>query len=173
LANLKQRHIRGVAVRIFGRVLVTAVTVLGLLGASAAPTFADEKGNLTDFSSMTAIPVGGMVVRNIPGGGVPWVIKSGTGTVSQQGVVDVIVTGLVLKATGTNPIPSFEAIVSCLTPDGIVNVSTGGFAASVPGGNSHIHATVDLPRPCKDPIVFVGNFPAGRWFAMSNPDSQP
>jgi hypothetical protein len=158
--------------RIFGKVLVTATTVLGLLGASAVPTLADEGGNLTDFSSMTAIPVGGQVVRGITGGGVPWVITSGTGTVSQQGVVDVTVTGLVLKATGTNPIKSFEATVSCLTPDGIVNVMTGGFDAS-PTGNSHILATVDLPRPCKDPIVFVGISPAGRWFAMSNPDSQP
>jgi hypothetical protein len=159
--------------RMFGRLLVTAITVLGLLGASAAPTFADEKGNLTDFSSMTAIPVAGQVVRGITGGGAPWKITSGTGTVSQQGVVDVTVTGLVLKPTGTNPIKSFEATVSCLTPDGVVNVMTGGFDATVPGGNSHIHATVDLPRPCTDPIVFVGISPAGRWFAMSNPDSQP
>jgi hypothetical protein len=158
--------------RIFGRVLVTAITVFGLLAASAAPAFADEKGNLTDFSSMNAIPVGGQVVRGITGGGVPWVITSGTGTVSQRGVVDVTVTGLVLKATGTNPIKSFEATVSCLTPDGIVNVMTGGFDASSTG-DSHITATVDLPRPCKDPIVFVGISPAGRWFAMSNPDSQP
>jgi hypothetical protein len=158
--------------RIFGRLLLTAITVLGLLAASAAPTFADEKGNLTDFSSMTAIPVGGQVVRGITGGGVPWVITSGTGTVSQRGVVDVTVTGLVLKGSGTNPIKSFEATVSCLTPDGVVNVMTGAFDAS-PSGNSHITATVDLPRPCKDPIVFVGISPAGRWFAMSNPDSQP
>jgi hypothetical protein len=159
--------------RMFGRLLVTAITVLGLLGASAAPAFADEKGNLTDFSSMTAITMGGQVVRGITGGGVPWAITSGTGTVSQKGVVDVTVTGLVLKGTGTNPIHSFEATVSCLTPDGIANVMTGGFDASVPGGNSHIHATVDLPRPCKDPIVFVGISPAGRWFAISNPDAQP
>jgi hypothetical protein len=159
--------------RMFGRILVTGVTVLGLVGASAVPAFADEGGNLTDFSSMTAIPVAGQVVRGITGGGVPWKITSGTGTVSQQGVVDVTVTGLVLKPTGINPIPFFEATVSCLTPDGTVNVMTGGFAATVPGGNSHIHATVDLPRPCKDPIVFVGISPAGRWFAMSNPDSQP
>jgi len=159
--------------RIFGRVLVTAITALGLLGASAAPAFADEGGNLTDFSSMKAIAVGGTVVRGITGGGLPWKITSGMGTVSQQGVVDVTVTGLVLKATGTNPIGSFEAIVSCLNTDGLpVNVPTTGFPAST-AGNSHIHATVDLPRPGKDPIVFVGNSPAGRWFAMSNPDSQP
>jgi len=159
--------------RMLGRVLLAAITVLGLLGASAAPAFADEKGNLTDFSSMTAIAKGGTVVRGITGGGLPWAIASGTGTVSQQGVVDVTVTGLVLKGSGINPIHSFEATVSCLTPDGVANVMTGGFDASVPGGNSHIHATIDLPRPCKDPIVFVGVSPAGRWFAMSNPDSQP
>ncbi|HEX9099535.1 MAG TPA: hypothetical protein VF956_08645 [Candidatus Dormibacteraeota bacterium] len=158
--------------RILGRVLVTAITVLGLIGVSTAPAFADEKGNLTDFSSMTAIPVGGQVVRGITGGGLPWKITSGTGTVSQQGVVDVTVTGLVLKGSGVNPIPSFEATVSCVTPHGVVNVMTGGFPASSTG-DSHITATVDLPRPCKDPIVFVGVSPAGRWFAMSNPDSQP
>jgi len=160
--------------RIFGRVLVTALCVVGMVAASAVPTFADEKGNLTDFSSMTAIPVGGMVVRGIIGGGLPWAIKSGTGTVSQQGRVDVTVKGLVIPALGNiNPIHTFEATVSCLTPDGVANVSTGGFAATVPGGDSHITATVDLPRPCKDPIVFVGIFPSGRWFAMSNPDVQP
>src|SRR5260370_37611942 len=95
--------------RIFGRVLMTAITILGLLGASAAPAFADEKGNLTDFSSMTAIPVGGQVVRGITCGGLPWVIASGTGTVIQLGVVDVTVAGLVLKATRTNTLKSFEA----------------------------------------------------------------
>ncbi len=159
--------------RMFGRVLVTAITVLGLLGASAAPALADEKGNLTDFSSMTAIAVGGTVARGITGGGLPWKITSGTGTVSQQGVVDVTVTGLVIPSLGgINPAPKFEATVSCLTPDGVANVSTGSADAS-PSGNSHIRAAVDLPRPCKDPIVFVANFPAGRWFAKSNPDSQP
>jgi len=160
--------------RFLGRWFVTLVCVIGLLAAGAAPAFADEKGNLTDFSSMTAIPVGGMVVRGITGGGVPWEITSGTGTVSQRGAVDVTVKGLVIPSLGgINPIGTFEATVSCLTPDGIVNVSTGGFAATKPGGDSHISATIDLPRPCKDPIVFVGVFPSGRWFAMSNPDSQP
>jgi hypothetical protein len=153
---------------------VTGIAVLGLLGASGAPAFADEKGNLTDFSSMTAIPVGGMVVRGIQGGGLPWAITAGTGTVSQQGAVDVTVTGLVIPALGgINPVPVFEATVSCLTPNGVANVSTGAFPATVPGGDSHITATVDLPRPCKEPIVFVGVPPSGRWFAMSNPDAQP
>src|SRR5260370_23483132 len=160
--------------RIFGRVVVTAFCVGGLIAASAVPTFADEKGNMSVLSAMTAIPVGGRVVRGIIGGGVPWAIASGTGTVSQQGVVDVTVKGLVIPLLGgINPIANFEATVSCLTPGGIVNVSTGRFDATVPGGNSHITATVDLPRPCKDPIVFVGAFPSGPRVPTSNPDAQP
>ena len=163
--------------RVFGRVLVTVVTVLGLLGASAVPTFADEKGNLTDFSSMT--PVTGAAVntindRGIKGGGLPWVISTGAGTVGQDGTVDVTVTGLIIVVPpigGRNPVPFFKATVSCLTPDGVVNVSTATFPASS-AGDSHIHAVVDLPRPCKQPLIFVVA-PTGQWFAMSNPDAQP
>ena len=59
----------------------------------------------------------------------------------------VTVTGLVLAGSGINPIHQFEATVSCIGADGLPrNVSTGGFAATVPGGNSHLTATVELPR---------------------------
>jgi hypothetical protein len=158
-----------------GRLFVTAICAAGLIASGAAPAFADEKGNLTDFSSMTAIAVKNTVVRGIPGGGFPWAITAGNGTVSQRGAVDVTVTGLVIPALGgINPVKQFEATVSCIGADGLPhNVSTGGFDATRPGGNSHITATVSLPRPCKDPIVFVGLFPSGNWFAMSNPDAQP
>jgi len=163
--------------RRFGRVLATAIAVLGLLGASAAPGFADEKGNLTDFSSMTPVTgaaVGTINDRGVKGGGLPWVISTGVGTVGQDGTVDVTVTGLIIVVppiNGRNPVPFFRATVSCLTPDGVVNVSTGLFPAS-PAGDSHIHAVVDLPRPCRQPIIFVVA-PTGAWFAKSNPDSQP
>src|SRR5712692_3204641 len=121
--------------RMFGRVLVTAIAVLGLLGASAAPGFADEKGNLTDFSSMTPVTgaaVGTINDRGVKGGGLPWVISTGVGTVGQDGTVDVTVTGLIIVVppiNGRNPVPFFRATVSCLTPDGVVNVSTGLFPA--------------------------------------------
>jgi hypothetical protein len=163
--------------RFLGRWFVTLVCVVGLLGAGAAPAFADEKGNLTDFSSMTAVTgsaVGTVNDRGIKGGGLPWVITSGTGTVSLQGAVDVTVTGLIIVVppiNGMNPVPLFKATVSCLGPSGVVNVSTGTFPASA-AGDSHIHAMIDLPRPCKQPIIFVAA-PSGQWFAMSDPDSQP
>ena len=163
--------------RIFGRVLITALCVAGMVAASALPTFADEKGNLTDFSSMTAVTgnaVGTFNDRGIKGGGLPWVISSGAGTVSHDGTVDVTVSGLIIvvaPVNGKNPIGLFKATVSCLTPEGVVNVSTGTAFAS-PTGDSHIHGVVALPHPCKAPIIFVAAA-TGQWFAMSNPDAQP
>jgi hypothetical protein len=154
---------------------MTAIGAFGLLAASAAPALADEGGNLTDFSSMTPVTgaaVGAVNDRGIKGGGLPWVITSGVGTVSLQGRVDVAVTGLVIPVLGDrNPVALFKATVSCLGPKGVVNVSTGTFPASS-AGDAHIQAVIDLPRPCKQPIIFVAA-PTGQWFAESNPDTQP
>src|SRR5215471_20773471 len=114
----------------FVRVLVLAIGALGLLAASAAPAAADEGGNLTDFSSMTPVTgaaVGTVNDRGIKGGGLPWVITSGSGSVDRQGDVSVSVKGLIIVVppiNGKNPVPFFKATVSCITPDGVVNVST-------------------------------------------------
>src|SRR4029077_13740588 len=122
-------------------------------------------------------PVSGSAVapatdRGITGGGIPWMIASGSGSVDRQGDVSVTVQGLVLVKTGKNPIPMFEAVVSCVTPDGVMSVETTPFDAT--GGNSTINATVNLPHPCKDPVVFVGGTPPGstfHWFAKSNAET--
>ena len=72
---------------------------------------------------------------------------------------------------GTNPVPQFRAIVSCLTPDdagtGVqtVNLTTAPVPAS-PEGNAQIRARVELPDPCIAPIVFVTS-PTGAWFAAT------
>lgn len=159
----------------FVKTLIAIVGALGVLAASAGLALADEGGNVTDFSTMTPVTgsaVGTVNDRGLTGGGKPWVITSGSGTVSQRGMVDVTVTGLVIPPLGNmNPIPSFEARLSCLGPTGVTNVSTGTFPAS-PTGNSHIQATIALPRPCWKPIIFV-TAPSGAWFAESNPDMQP
>ena len=94
------------------------IGALGLLAASAAPSAADEGGNLTDFSSMTPVTgaaVGTVNDRGIKGGGLPWAITSGTGTVSHRGTVDVTVTGLLIPVLGNkNPVGMFKATLSCL-----------------------------------------------------------
>ena len=116
-------------------------------------------------------------VRDVPGGGLPWQIERGRGELRADGEVRVTVEGLVLldgapvpeALQGTNPVPAFRAIVSCLTiVNGAVatsNVSTEPFPAS-PEGDAKIKAMVALPDPCLAPIVFVTS-PTGAWFAAT------
>lgn len=119
-------------------------------------------------------------VRGIAGGGLPWVLKAGSGLLSRDGHLLVRIRGLVLASDpsvpaslrGTNPFPAFRAVVSCLSPgpDGtpaIANVSTGDFEAN-PRGNSDIDARVSLPQPFIAPIVLVtGPGGADYWFAAT------
>src|SRR5258705_6929847 len=111
--------------RVFARLLLASILTLGLLAAGASTGLAQEGGNLIVFDSMT--PVTGAAVgvpndRGINGGGLPWAITTGTGTVSHKGAVDVTVTGLIIPARGGNPAPAFKGVGSCVTPDGILNL---------------------------------------------------
>ncbi len=160
-----------------GAALVGLVSVLGVTApASAGP------GTILKFDTMTPVtgPYVGTVnpIRTVPGGGLPWMITAGTGSLKSDGHVLVHVRGLVLAdqppvppaLQGTNPVPDFQAIVSCqsISAGGaatITNVSTAQFPAST-AGNSDINATVSLPHPCIAPIVFVAS-PGGAWFAAT------
>lgn len=119
-------------------------------------------------------------VRGIAGGGLPWVMEAGSGSLSRDGHLLVRIRGLVLAShpsvpaalRGTNPFPAFRVVVSCLSvgPDGtaaVANVRTGDFDADS-GGNSDVDARVSLPQPCIAPIVLVtGPSGAERWFAVT------
>lgn len=116
-------------------------------------------------------------IRDVPGGGLPWEIDSAKGELRPDGKLEVEVEGLVLARRapvpeaqqGTNPVPSFKAIVSCLTSsDGApttTNVATDLFPATT-SGDSEIEASVPLPSPCFAPIVFVAS-PNGAWFSVT------
>ncbi|HEX3290041.1 MAG TPA: hypothetical protein VHR46_01510 [Gaiella sp.] len=116
-------------------------------------------------------------IRGVPGGGLPWEIGDATADLRADGRLQVEVEGLVLarrppvpaNLQGTNPIPQFKAIVSCLTTaNGTAttsNVPTAPVPAS-PTGDAQIDAVVDLPAPCFAPIVFVTS-PGGNWFAVT------
>jgi hypothetical protein len=160
-----------------GAALVVLVPVLGV----TAPAGADP-GTIVKFDTMTPVtgPYVGSAnpIRTVPGGGLPWMISAGTGSLKSDGRLLVHVRGLVLAdqppvppaLQGTNPIPDFRAIVSCqsISAGGtatITNVSTAQFPASTTG-NADIKATVSLPHPCIAPIVFVTS-PGGMWFAAT------
>ena len=160
------------------------VAVIGLVPVVATNSSAGaDPGTILKFSVMTPVtgPYTGASnpIRMVPGGGLPWIITAGTGSLKSDGRVLIHVRGLVLAdrapvpaaLQGTNPIPNFKAIVSCQTigADGtatITNVSTGQFPAST-AGNANINASVKLPQPCIAPIVFVFGAPNVGWVAAT------
>ena len=157
---------------------IAVLVALVSLGTAASA----DPGTILKFDTMA--PVTGPYVgssnpiRGVNGGGLPWMIESGRGSLDRDGHLKVRVRGLVLAAhapvppalQGKNPVTPFKAIVSCQTiaADGsatVTNVSTAGFPASMEG-DSLIRATVKLPHPCIAPIVFVTS-PGGAWFAAT------
>lgn len=159
---------------------IAAAAAAATLGAGTAASA--DPGTVLKFDSMAPVtgPYVGVAnpIRELPGGGFPWMISNGTGILQRDGHLVVHVRGLVLAAhapvpvslQGTNPLPDFQAIVSCqsIATDGtatIANVSSGIFAAS-PQGDADVETTVSLPSPCIAPIVFVAS-PGGAWFAAT------
>jgi len=151
---------------------------------AAAASTSRGPATIVKFSTMTPVtgPYVGATnpIRGVPGGGLPWIITAGTGSLKSDGHLRVRVRGLVLAdqapvppaLQGVNPFPDFQAIVSCQSIGAggtatITNVSTAEFPASTTG-NSNINATVTLPQPCIAPIVFVTSPGAGAsWFAAT------
>jgi hypothetical protein len=111
-------------------------------------------------------------IRGIPGAGSPWSIDESNGTLKENGDLAVEVQGLVITATGVNPVPTFRAVVSCLSiADGAavtVNRVTAPFPATTTG-DAQFEGNVDLPSPWIAPTVFVttgtGDPPA--WFSVT------
>ena len=173
------RKISWLLAAIGGAALVSAVAVQGV-AASAGP------GPATVLKLSTMTPVTGPYVgpanpvRGVAGGGLPWILTAGSGSLKRDGHLMVRVRGLVLadQATvppalqGTNPFPDFRALVSCQSigagnTAAITNVSTGDFTANS-AGDSTINAQVSLPQPCIAPIVFVtGPIGTDVWFAVT------
>lgn len=111
-----------------------------LASGKVSPANADAS-KVLEFNTMVGVPrpyTGGTnAIRGVPGGGLPWVIEFGKGELSPSGKVEILVTGLVFDPNdpaviergigGTNTVPNFKAIVSCLSKDAggnaiIVNV---------------------------------------------------
>jgi hypothetical protein len=150
---------------------VVAALAAALVGSQLTATAAPAVVLKFDTMAPVTGPYVGAAnpIRGVPGGGKAWQLDSAMGLLERDGHVLVHVRGLVLVATGANPIPDFKAIVSCQTiTDGaatVTNVMTEGFTATS-GGDANIDAMVALPSPCIAPIVFVTS-PGGAWFAAT------
>lgn len=110
-------------------------------------------------------------------GGLPWEIESAMEELHSNGRVEVTVNGLVLarrapvpaERQGTNPIPSFKVVVSCLTTSNgtaaTVDVATEPAPATTTG-DATIDGSVALPSPCFAPLLFVTS-PTCAWSAVT------
>jgi len=161
--------------------LLALGALLSIAVIAQAPAASSGGMPVLAFNTMAPVvgPFVGVVnpIRDVNGGGLPWQIDMAHGLLGSDGRLLVQVQGLVLldaapvppNLQGTNPIPAFRAIVSCLTiADGAAvttNVATDPFPATTTG-DSKIQATVSLPSPCFAPIVFVGPS-ATTWFAVT------
>jgi hypothetical protein len=118
-------------------------------------------------------------IRGVPGAGAPWVIGDSEADLRSDGRLEIEVNGLVLAPSvpvvgGTNPIPNFDAVVSCQTivngAAAVSNVRTETFPANT-AGDAQFEGSVDLPTPCFAPIVFVAipgaNGGPDRWLAVT------
>jgi hypothetical protein len=167
-----------------GAALVGVMAVPGVAAPAGPATAGPGPTTVLKFSTMT--PVTGPYVgpanpiRGEAGGGLPWLLTSGHGSLDKAGHLVVRVRGLVLARQapvpaalqGINPFPAFRALVSCQTIGAgntatVTNVSTANFKADKQG-NSAINAQVSLPQPCIAPIVFVtGPTGADAWFSVT------
>lgn len=152
--------------------LLAAVCSFGMAVGSAGVASAGEAHPIVQFTSMSTVTpdeVSTINDRGIVAGGKPWAITSGTGELDSDGTLHVSVTGLVIPVppfNGTNPVGAFGATVSCITTHhAIVNVFAGTFPTNS-AGDATIDATVSLPHPCTQAVVFVTS-PSGAWFARS------
>lgn len=176
------------------RVVPTLFVLIGtlLIAALVVPALSagarDNEGRkVLEFETMAPVtgPFVGTAnpVRGIGGGGLPWVIASGSGELAANGALEVRVRGLVIDPAsaaaqaaglaGVNPLSQFAVFVSCLTttaPQQGTAVLAGLFAATRTG-NMDAEANITLPRPCVAPIVFVTSPPTptspARWFATT------
>ena len=163
---------------ILGTLAVIMILGGALFSRQATPAIADEH-KILQFDTMVGLPQAFTgtqnEIRGIPGGGLPWMLTSASGKLKSDGSLNLDVEGLVLAAganAGSNPIPNFRVIVSCLTSvGGMDNVTSDLFPATTGpavdgGGDASIKTTLSLPQPCLAPIVFVTS-PGGSWFAIT------
>jgi hypothetical protein len=149
------------------------------LGLTLQATAGSKNSKVLEFKTMTpvVVPFTGSTnpVRGVSGGGVPWRLASAKGELKADGRLEIKVEGLVIAASGINPVSAFRGVVNCLTPASPttgVNLVTDPAPATT-AGDATIEADLALPTPCIAPIVFVTNgtgSPPGAWFAITGAD---
>ncbi len=144
---------------------------LVLLAATAWSALADGGGQKVLDAQLVGLPAdqAGQSLFGVQAGGLPWSIELGNVQLFADGRLHVEIHGLVLAAgaaTGTNPIPNGQAIVTCAGAPAAMS-SVVPFSSD---GDAQVNETVALPAHCLGPAVFFAGVPApgvDRWFAVT------
>ena len=160
------------AVSLTAALLITMLAV-GVAGASSSHP-ANNAANGLLFSASLAPVLGPKVDPKIAGigpGGFPWVLKSGHVNLSNGGLLEASVGGLLLgpgapaKVVGTTG-PVKKVFASLVCANGPV-VSTNPVALSKKG-DANIHQRIFFPARCVGPIVLIrASLDGGPWLAAS------
>ena len=156
--------------------LAALLAILALLLGMQSAAVTAKTPKILEFDTMVGVQgafLGGATpIRGVNGAGAAWTLTAAHGELTTDGHLELKVDGLVLTSTGSNPVASFGATVSCFATDGTpVNVRTATFpattgAASAGGGDASFEGDLDLPDPCIAPIVYVTSA-GGSWFAST------
>ena len=138
-----------------------ALSLLVVLTAATVATTSAGGRKILD-STMAGLPTGSLPLDGLTGGGVPWSIDNGRVLLFADGRLHVAVEGLVITATGVNPVTTGKAVVTCGGAP-VAETATVPFSGT---GDAEINAVVSLPSPCLGVAVFFTNS-GSRWFAVS------
>jgi hypothetical protein len=142
------------------RLALALAMLLALTLATVSQAFAGGRKVLD--STMTGLPTGSLVLNGLTGGGVPWSIDAGHVQLFADGRLHVDVEGLVITATGVNPVTTGKAVVTCNNAP-VAETAVVPFSGT---GDATLDTVVSLPSQCLAPAVFFTNT-TSRWFAVT------
>jgi hypothetical protein len=139
---------------------IPALGVVALVMVFAVGALADDghgkdnnRGKAVFESTIAPSVPADAVINGVKAAGAAWVIGEGKAKISGSGELKVEVQGLVLTATGTNPLTTISASLFCnssTTPTG-----TSATVPFSPTGDAEIEADLTLPAKCLAPVVLL------------------
>lgn len=169
-----------VMVRLLALVTGVATLLLTMAGTAAAASGPVQSLVELDRAFGNTAPFLGAAgaIRGVNAAGLPWTIREAHGSLMSDGRLTLGIEGLVFAddpsvpeaIRGTNPVPQFAAVVSCLTSStgavATVDVTSDNVPAT-PTGDAVISQTLALPDPCAAPVVFITSPNGGAYFAVT------
>jgi hypothetical protein len=153
----EERNVRTflLAIAALGAVALLMVFAVGALADNGHGNNGDRGHAVFESSIAPSVPADPMI-HGVAAAGAAWVISEGEAKVTQDGRFKVEVEGLVLTATGMNPVPTISASLYCgADTNTTATVTTPTVPFSMPAGDAEMEADFTLPAKCLAPVVLL------------------